>query len=166
MTTSTDDIRQHLNRFVEKRRQIERVLTTNPDNQAELERLVVRMLDHEETQRDILRELEFYDKITPLMDEAIDALGTPDITIDDAMNWHAARGNEFARAYFAHVNSPEQIRLSDEVEAAFAWHPAWHKNDDHSWTCDTPNDPEVWETDKLLAQYRRHRAGRGHEPVA
>ena len=50
---------------MEKRRQIEKKLATNPDNRAELERLVVRMLDHEETQRDILRELEFYDRIAP-----------------------------------------------------------------------------------------------------
>ncbi len=66
-----------------------------------------------------------------------------------------ARGNEFAQAYFKHVNSFEFQQRSDEVEAAFAWHPTWHKSGDHSWGCDTPDDPEVWETDKLLAQYRR-----------
>ncbi len=103
------------------------------------------------------QEIAFYDRITPLMNEAIAALGTGDqTTIDDAMEWHAARGNELAKDYLKHVNNLEYKRRSDEVEAAFAWHPAWTKNDDHSWSCSTPDDPEVWETDKLVAQYRRH----------
>ena len=117
-----------------------------------------RRMEHEIKMRDIQQEIDFYDKITPLMEEVIAALGTCDITIDEAMKWHAARGNEFAEAYLKHTSDPENQRQSDEVEAAFAWHPAWHKCDDRSWECDTPDDPEVWETDKLLAQYRRHLA--------
>ena len=159
MTDDLTDLRQHLKEFVEKRRHVENVLGTNPSNRAELESLVVRMLDHEEYQRDIIRELEFYDKVAPLMQEAMEALGAGDqTTIDDAMKWHAARGNEFAKAYLKHVNGFEHRQRSDEVEAAMKWHPAWHECDDRSWKCATPDNPEVWETDKLLAQYRRHLA--------
>ena len=161
------DMRSHLNRLIEKRRQIEKRLAANPDNRPELETLVVRMLDHEETQRDLLRELEFYDRICPLLNEAGEALGTGNqTTIDDAMEWHAGRGSEFAKAYLNHVNSPEYKQQSDELEAAFIWHPAWTKNDDQSWSCKTPGNPEVWETNKLLAQYRRHLAGHGRESIA
>ena len=165
MTDDLTDLRRYLKEFVEKRRHVENVLATNPDNRAELERLLVRMLDHEEYQRETIRELEFYDKVAPLMQEAMEALGTGDqTTIDDAMKWHAARGNEYAQAYFEHVNSFEHRQRIEEVESALAWHPAWHKSDDHSWSCDTPNDPEVWETDRLLAQYRRHLAGTNAAP--
>ncbi len=154
-----NDMRKTLKEMAEHRLKIKEMLATNPHNRAELEAGLVRILDHEQTMRDMLSEIEFNEKMTPLLDEAAEALDTGDqTTIDDAMKWHAARGNEFAQAYLKHVNSFEYQRQSDEVEAAFAWNPAWHKCDDHTWKCDTPDDPEVWETDKLLAQYRRHLA--------
>ena len=154
-----NSMRSTLKEMAEHRLEIKKMLASNPHNRVELEAGLVRVLDHEEMMRDSLRELEFYDKVEPLMKEAMKALDTGDhTTIDEAMTWHAARGNEFAQAYLKHVNSFEYQQQSDEVEAAFAWHPAWHKSDDRSWECDTPDDPEVWETDKLLAQYRRHLA--------
>ena len=157
MTTLTE-LQLELEEFTQRRRRFENLLATNPDNRAELEGRVARMLDHEDAQREILRKIEFTDKLEPLMKEAMEALDGDQTTTDDAMKWQAARGNEFAQAYLKHVNSYEYQQRSDEIEAAFAWHPAWHKSGDHSWGCDTPDDPEVWEPDKLLAQYRRHLA--------
>ena len=110
-------------------------------------------MEHEIKMREFQQGEDFYDKITPLMDEAIGALGM--ITIDEAMKWHAARGNEFAQAYLKHVNSFEYQQRRNEIDAAMNWHPAWHQHEDRSWGCD---DPEVRENDKLLAQYRRHLA--------
>ena len=152
--TYTDEVREMLEKRVAQRRQVEKILATNPDNRAELEGRLARMLDHEEDIRETLRKFEFHDKIAPLMEEAIAALGEK-TTVEMAMKWHAARGNEFARACLAHLDSHESRQHSDEVEAAFAWHPAWHKKGEHMWHCDTPNDPDVWEVDKLLALYRR-----------
>ncbi len=91
MTVTTTELQQELKEFTERRRRFENLLGTNPDNRAELEGLVVRMLDHEENQREILRELEFFDKLEPLMKEAMEALDTGDqTTTDEAMKWHAA----------------------------------------------------------------------------
>ncbi len=58
MTVATTDLQQELKEFTERRRRIENLLATNPDNRAELEGLLVRMLDHEESKRDFLRETD------------------------------------------------------------------------------------------------------------
>ncbi len=64
---------------------------TNPDHRAELEECIVKSLEHEEMMRDMLSKIEFDQKMTPLLDEAAEALDTGDqTTIDDAMKWHAA----------------------------------------------------------------------------
>ncbi len=69
---------------------------------------MVRMLDHEEKLREFLRESESYDKLEPLMKEAMKALDTGDqTTTEEAMKWQAARGNEFAQAFLKQMNSFE-----------------------------------------------------------
>ena len=91
MTVTTTELWQELEEFTQRRRRIENLLATNPDNRAELEGRVARMLDHEEKLRDILREIESIDRLEPLMKEAMEALDTDDqTTTDEAMKWHAA----------------------------------------------------------------------------
>ena len=84
-------MRRNLKEMAAHRLEIKEMLGTNPDNRVDLEAGLVRILDHEEKMRDSLRELEFYDKVEPLMKEAMDALDTGDqTTTDEAMKWHAA----------------------------------------------------------------------------
>ena len=52
------------------------------------------MMDHEEATRDLLIKIMNEDYLIPLWKEAMAVLGD-DVAIEDAMKWHAARGNEF-----------------------------------------------------------------------
>ena len=74
MTVTTTELWQELEEFTQRRRRIEKLLAPNPDNRAELEGRVARMLDHEEAQRDILLKIEFTDELEPLFKEAIAAV--------------------------------------------------------------------------------------------
>ena len=159
MTETLIEMQQELEVFVQRRRRIEEELAaiTDPDDRKYVADKLARFLDHEATQRDFVKRMEFIERLEPLMKEAMAVLDTGDqTTTGDCLKWHAARGNQFAQDLLAQMNDPEAIAHGEEIEAAFAWHPAWHKVDEHSWGCDTPDDPEVWEIDKLLAQYRRH----------
>ena len=102
-------------------------------------------------------ERKWIEWIQPLMTKAGEFLGL-DVTAAETIKWHAVRGDERCKAALAQMNDPEAMKHEEEVEAAFTWHPAWHECADGSWECDTPDNPEVWETDKLLAQYRQHLA--------
>ncbi len=91
MTDFTTELQQDLQKYTQRRRRIENLLATNPDNRAELEGRVARILDHEEKLREFLRESETHDRLEPLMKEAMEALDTGDqTTTDEAMKWHAA----------------------------------------------------------------------------
>ena len=160
MTETLIELQQELEVFIERRRQVEKELaaTSDPDDRAYLAAKVARFLDHEAGKRDFVRSMEDHDRLKPLFKEAIAVLDTGDqTTTEDALKWHAAKGNQFARDLLAQLNSSERQQHREEIETAFAWHPAWHKVDDNQWTCDT-DDPEVWEIDQLLAQYRRHQS--------
>ena len=158
MTETLIELQQELEAFTRRRRRFQKQLAaiSDPEHRAELAGRVARMLEHEEAQREILGSIELNEKLEPLFKEAAEALGTGDqTTTGDCLRWHAARGNQFAQDLLKQMNDPEAVKCGEEIEAAFAWHPSWHKVDEHSWRCD---DPEVWETDKLLAQYRRHQS--------
>ena len=151
-------MRKTLKEMAAHRLEIKKMLgmATNPDLRTELEAGLVRCMDHEEKMRDLLNECEFNLKMRPLLKEAAEALDTGDhTTVDQAIKWHAARGNQFALDYLKHVNGFEYQQRNNEIDAAMNWHPGWHENEDRSWNCD---DPKVWEIDQLLAQYRRPRS--------
>ncbi len=156
MTETLIEMQQDLEAFVQRRRQVEKELAaiSDPDDRAYVAGKIARMLDHEASKREFVRRMEDHDKLKPLFKEAMAVLGDK-VTTEECLKWHAAKGNQ--RAKDSLRGDPEAIARGDEIEAAMNWHPAWHKVDEHSWGCDTPDDPEVFEPDKLLAQYRRRK---------
>ena len=130
--------------------------TTDPALRAEMVTHLAAGLDQMDDMQKLLVETKFHQKIMPMMEEAGAALGTGDqTTTDDTMKWHAARGNEFAQAYFEHQDSFEVKQRASEMDAALDWHPAWHRVNEHEWGTKS-DDPEDLDDAKILASYRRH----------
>jgi len=91
--------------------------------QQEIKFTLARLEQIKIERRETESEQKWMDWIIPLMQEASESLG-PDVTADETIKWHAARGDESCKAALAQMNDPEAIKHEAEVEAAMAWHPA------------------------------------------
>ena len=117
---------------------------------ASLEETKLQALDAQEEAETSLRMLAF-------MERAVKESGNDQITMFEAAQLLARKGDQQAQAYLDQFNSPQWKAQQEELEAAVAWHPDWRM--DGHYILYSGSDEAGNDTEKLRNAYRKHLRG-------